>query len=153
MLVTRVLGTLGALALTQLVSAAERPLYPRTNATEVSSPAPVESLAPEESVTAYTDKGFCEEHRHDCRKCVEPIVTTTTVYTPKPASTVTVTCTESLLYEVTGYPETAKLYLLYHRTASLLGLPWILATTFIANLDCSTRQRLRQRRQSSTLES
>lgn len=84
MLVTRVLGTLGALALTQLVSAAERPLYRRFNTTEASSVAPVESLAPEESFTAYHggdgdygpdhDKGFCKKYGHDCRKCVEPIV-------------------------------------------------------------------------------
>lgn len=84
MLVTRVLGTLGALALTQLVSAAERPLYPRSNTTEASSAAPVESSAPEESFSAYHggggdyghdhDKGFCKKYWHDCRKCVEPVV-------------------------------------------------------------------------------
>lgn len=88
MLVTRVLGTLGALALTQLVSATERPLFPRSNITEVSSAAPVETVpavetgAPEDSFTAYHgggggyghDKGFCERNRDDCRKCVKPIV-------------------------------------------------------------------------------
>ena len=82
MLVTRVLGTLGALALAQLVSAAERPLYPRSNITETSSVAPVETVAPEESFTAYHggggdyghDKGFCKKYWHDCQKCVEPIL-------------------------------------------------------------------------------